>query len=67
MNNEFKQQTAKIAHSKRPFALVFEYSTGGREQNDVLSTHSTHALAEKAARASGYDTFLAVQDAREYV
>ena len=65
--NQFKKQAAKIAASKRPFALVFQYAAGGREQNDVLSTHATHQLADKAARASGYDTFLAVRDAREYV
>lgn len=65
--NQFKTQAAKIAASKRPYALVVQYGFGGREQNDVLSTHSTHNLADKAARASGYDTFLAVRDAREYI
>jgi hypothetical protein len=65
--NQFKKQAAKIAASKRPYALVFKYAAFRRAQNDILSTHSTHALADKAARASGYDTFLAVRDARDYV
>lgn len=65
--NQFKKQAAKIAASKRPYALVVQYEIGSYCINHVYSTHSTHKLADKAARVSGYDTFLAVMDAREYV
>ena len=66
MINQFKQQAAKIAASKRPFALVVQYGIGRYCVNDVYSTHRTHQLAGKSAWASGYDSFLAVRDAREY-
>jgi hypothetical protein len=67
MNNEFKQQAAKIAASNRPYALVVQYGIGKYCVNNVYSTHRTHQLAGKASEASGYDGFLAVRDSREYV
>lgn len=62
----FKFLAPKIAKSKRPFAVVYQYSTGNNGAGTVRSTHSTLALAEKASRASGMGSFLAVRDSREY-
>ena len=57
----------KIAKSNRPYAAVFAYDTDSHYQGDVLSTHSTHKLASAAAARSGYETFLTIRDARDYV
>lgn len=62
----FSQNATKIAKSSRPFAVVFQYATGAREEGEVLSTHKSYDLARKAAARSGYDSFLAVRDARDY-
>ena len=62
----FKFLAPKLAKSKRPFAVVYQYSTGNTGAGTVRSTHSTRELAEKSAKASGMDSFLAVRDAREY-
>lgn len=56
----------EIAKSRRPFAVVWQYSNGGNEHGEVLSTHKSYELACKAQRRSGYRTFLAVRDARDY-
>lgn len=62
----FSQNAAKIAKSARPFVVVFQYATGAHEQGEILSTHKCYDLARKAASRSGYDSFLAVRDARDY-
>ena len=62
----FSQTATKIAKSSRPYAVVFQYATGAHEQGEVLSTHKSYELARKAAARSGYDSFLAVRDARDY-
>ncbi len=56
----------EIAKSSRPFAVVFQYATVSHEQGEVLSTHKSYDLACKAQERSGYRTFLAVRDARDY-
>ena len=61
------KNAAEIANSSRPYVVVYEYATDAHERGEILSTHSTHELAEKAANKSGYSTFLAVKDARDYV
>ena len=61
------QATAtRIAKSTRPYAVVFAYATSTHAQGDVLSTHKSYDLAQAAAKRSGYASFLAVRDARDY-
>lgn len=62
----FSKNASTIATSGRPYVVVFQYATGSHEQGEVLSTHTSHELAEKAANRSGYESFLAVRDARDY-
>lgn len=59
-------EATKIAKSNRPFAAVFEYSTSRHAKGEILSTHKSYDLARKAIKASGYETFLAVRDCRDY-
>ena len=66
MSKSFSQSAAKIAKSNRPWCVVFNYATSTHEQGELVSTHSTCDLANKAARSNGFDTFLAVRDARDY-
>lgn len=66
MSKSFSANAAKIATSARPWVVVFQYGTGSHEQGEILSTHKSYELANKAARSSCYDTFLAVRDARDY-
>ncbi len=62
-----KTETAKkIAKTKRPFAVIFEYATGSYGKGEVLSTHKSYDLAIKAQKKSGYQTFTVVRDSREY-
>ncbi len=62
----YSQNAAEIAASGRPFAVVFQYATSQHNQGEVLSTHKNYDLARKAARRSGYDSFLVVRDARDH-
>jgi hypothetical protein len=62
----FSENSAKIAKSTRPYEVIFAYSTGSHAQGELLSTHSSYELAEKAAARSGYSTFLAIRDSRDY-
>lgn len=44
------------------YAVYFQYATAQHKAGDVLSRHHSYDAAEKAAKRSGYSTFLAIRD-----
>jgi len=56
-NNGVLQENAQRDYR---YLLVFSYDSGSYENGDVLSTHSTYELAQKASKKSGYNTFLRI-------
>lgn len=43
------------------WAVVVAYEYPGHEKGEVISRHATHEAAEKAAKKSGRDSFLAIK------
>lgn len=44
------------------FATVFDYATSRYERGDIFSRHRTYEAARKAAKRSGWDSFLSIRE-----